>query len=153
MENQANPAEAGHPSGPTACIRSIQQAISQHDLDALTSCFDPDYQSEFPAHLDRSFRGHAQMRTNWSQIFGAVPDIHAELLRLVEHGDTVWAEWEWSGTQTSGARFWQRGVTIQGVRQGRVVWVRLYMEPVQERGAATDAATALRLAGPNLQDS
>jgi hypothetical protein len=93
------------------------------------------------------------MRTNWSQIFGAVPDIHAELLRLAEDGDTVWAEWEWSGTQTSGARFWQRGVTIQGVRQGRVVWVRLYMEPVQEGGAATDSATALRLAGRDLQVS
>ena len=147
MENEAMATGVHNAFNPTECIRSIQRAINQHDLDALTACFDPDYHSEFPIHLDRAFHGHAQMRKNWSQIFGAVPDIHAVLLRSVADGETVWAEWEWTGTRLDGARFWMCGVTIQGVQQGRVVWVRLYMEPVQNAGAGSDAAVAQSVAG------
>lgn len=129
---------AQHAASPTDCIHGLQRAINQHDLDALTACFAPDYQSEFPAHLARAFRGHDQMRANWTQIFGGVPDIQANLIRCAEDGDTVWSEWEWRGTRVDGPPFWQRGVTIQGVREGRIVWARLYMEPVQstETGAA-----------------
>ncbi|CAN5312348.1 hypothetical protein BH24ACT19_BH24ACT19_18590 [soil metagenome] len=101
-------------SSPTALVEHLQQAINQHDLDALAACFDPDYQSEFPVHPDRAFRGHDQMRKNWSRIFSAVPDIEAVLLRYT------------------------CGLTIQGVQQDRIAWARLYMEPAQESG--TDAA-------------
>ncbi len=124
---------------PTALIERLQRAINQHDLDALAACFDPDYQSEFPGHPDRAFRGHDQMRKNWSQIFRAVPDIEAVLLRCVSEGDTAWAEWEWRGAGADGTRHVMRGVTIQGVQQDRITWVRLYMEPVQE-GGGVDAA-------------
>ena len=136
-------------SDPIECVRHIQQAINQHSLEALTECFQPDYQSQFPVHLDRSFGGTAQMRQNWTQIFAGVPDIQAALLGATTDGDTVWAEWEWTGTRRDGARFWQRGVTIQGVQHGQVKWVRLYMEPVQdaEAGAGTNAAVRQSLAG------
>jgi ketosteroid isomerase-like protein len=76
-------------SSPTAVLERLQWAINQHDLDALAACFDPDYHSEFPVHPDRTFRGHEQMRKNWTQIFGAVPDIEATLLRCTSEGDTV----------------------------------------------------------------
>jgi SnoaL-like domain len=66
-------------SGPTAVLERLRRVIDGHDLDALAACFDPDYHSEFPAHPDRTFRGHHQMRKNWSQIFGALPDIEAAL--------------------------------------------------------------------------
>jgi ketosteroid isomerase-like protein len=93
---------------------------------------------EFPAHPERAFRGHEQMRKNWTDIFSAVPDIKAGLLRYVADGDTVWAEWEWNGTRRDGAPFVHRGVTIQGVEQNRIIWVRLYMEPVQAGGLDSD---------------
>ena len=153
MENEAMAIGTRSASSPTACIRSIQRAINQHDLDALTACFDPEYESGFPVHPDRDFRGHAQMRKNWSQIFGAVPDLHAELLRSVEDGDMVWAEWEWLGTRVDGAQFWIRGVTIQWVQQGRVVWVRLYTEPVQATGMGSDAAVAQSLGRRDTKDA
>ena len=72
------------------------------------------------------------MRANWAQILGGVPDIRAELVRCSADGTTVWSEWDWKGTRRDGVPFEQRGVTIQGVEDGRIVWVRLYMEPVQE---------------------
>jgi ketosteroid isomerase-like protein len=118
----------------TACILRLQQAINQHDLEAMASCFAPDYDSIFPAHPNRAFRGQPRMRVNWTRIFNFVPDIHAELLRVVERGETVWAEWEWRGTQVDGNPHHQRGVTIQGVRDSRIVWARLYIEPVQSDG-------------------
>jgi ketosteroid isomerase-like protein len=125
---------------PIECMQHVQQAINAHDLDALTACFDADYDSQFPAHPDRAFRGHTQMRNNWSQILSAVPDIQATLIRSAENGDTVWSEWEWQGTRLDGASFLQRGVTIQGVSQGLIIWARLYLELVQQDGAGSDAA-------------
>jgi ketosteroid isomerase-like protein len=122
-------------SDPTAVLERLRRAIDGHDLDALADCFDPDYRSEFPAHPDRTFHSHEQMRKNWTQIFGAVPDIEAVLLRSASEGDTAWAEWEWTGTRPDGTPFAMRGVTVQGVRHDRIVWVRLYMEPLREGGA------------------
>lgn len=113
-------------------MERIRQATNHHDLDELAACFASDYQSTFPVHPDRAFQGHEQLRNNWSHIFRAVPDIHSELLRTATNGDTVWAEWEWTGTLASGGPFLNRGVTIHGIAHGKTTWVRLYMEPVRE---------------------
>ncbi len=126
-------------SGPIACMERIAQSINLHDLDALVDCFEPDYQSSFPAHPDRAFLGREQLIKNWSQIFAAIPDVHATLLHHALDGDAVWTEWEWAGTTVSGTPFLQRGVTIQGVPGKRVAWVRLYIEPVTESGSGIPA--------------
>jgi ketosteroid isomerase-like protein len=123
----------------SVAIEHIREATNRHDLDALVACFAPDYQSTFPAHPDRAFQGHEQLRKNWSQIFRAVPNIHVELLRSAADGATVWAEWEWTGALASGGPFLHRGVTIHGVEHGQTQWVRLYMEPVREGGPGIEA--------------
>ena len=132
---------------PLKVIEQLQQAMNQHDLDALLACFDPDYDSTFPAHPDRAFQGPAQVREIWSHIFSTLPNLEAVLLRSAVAGDTVWAEWEWRATHTNGALYLMRGVTIQGVRGGQIGWARLYMEPVRE-GAGIDAAVRESLARP-----
>jgi len=124
---------------PVECMRRVQQATNAHDLEALTDCFEPDYDSQFPAHPDRAFTGRSQMGKNWSQIFSAVPDIRATLIHWTVDGDTEWSEWEWKGTRLDGSPFLQRGVTVQGVPQGRIKWARLYIELV-ETGGGSDAA-------------
>jgi ketosteroid isomerase-like protein len=118
----------------------VQQAINAHDLEALAACFHVDYDSTFPAHPERAFKGQAQMRKNWEQIFAAVPDITSALLQSATVGKTVWAEWEWRGTRRDGAPFVMRGVTIQEVCDGEITSVRMYMEPVQAGGPVGDAA-------------
>jgi ketosteroid isomerase-like protein len=131
--------QMGTQPNPLAVIERLQAAQNQHDLEAFLDCIAPDYQSEQPLHPDSAFRGREQVRKNWSAIFGGVPDFHAELVRSATYGDTAWSEWHWSGTRGDGTRLEMRGVTIFGVRDNRIVWGRLYMEPVQETGTGIDA--------------
>ena len=132
---------------PLSVIARMRDAINTHDLDALAACFAPDYASEFPAHPDRAFRGTDPMRGNWTQIFAGAPDITATLLRCTADGETVWAEWEWRGTRADGAPFAMCGVTIQGVLDDRIVWARLYMEPVQAGGTGNAEAIRAGISG------
>jgi ketosteroid isomerase-like protein len=145
MENQTTESQSVY--SPEECMRRVATAISHQDLDALTDCFEPDYNSEFPAHPERAFSGHAAMRRNWSEIFGAVPDIETTIRTCTASGETVWVEWEWKGTRADGLPFLQRGVTVQGVPRGRIAWARLYVEPVQTGGPSVADLVGRKSAG------
>ncbi|MBV9282548.1 MAG: nuclear transport factor 2 family protein [Chloroflexi bacterium] len=131
---------------PLAVIERIRRAVNEHDLDALATCFHPDYLSEQPIHPDRAFRGRDQMRKNWDQIFASVPDIRAEVLRCAAEGNIVWTEWDLRGTRVDGVPSHTAMVTIGEVRDEQIVWMRLYMEQVQE-GEGIDAAVRASLGG------
>lgn len=127
-------------TGPAAMVQRLCQATNDHDLDALARCFAAGYRNETPAHPARSFVGRDQVRKNWAQIFTAVPDVRAEILRCAEDGDTVWSEWEHRGTRPDGSAHIMRGVVIFGVEGGLASWARFYLEPVQDRSAGVDEA-------------
>jgi ketosteroid isomerase-like protein len=115
-------------------------AMNAHDIEAFVACFDDEYESEQPVHPDRAFRGRDQVRSNWSAIFEGVPDFTAELISTSVEGDTEWSEWRWRGTQSDGTALDMAGVIVGGVRDGRLGWARLYVEPVEQGGAGIDAA-------------
>ena len=69
-----------------------------------------------------------------------VPDFRSELVRAVADGDTVWSEWHWHGMQSGGTPLDMVGVFVCGVREGRIAWARLYMEPVERAGAGIESA-------------
>jgi ketosteroid isomerase-like protein len=81
------------------------RAINSNDFGALVGCFADDYRCEIPLHPSRSFVGNDHVRQNWGGMFGRVPDIEARILRSLEDGDTLWSEWEMTGTTTDGADF------------------------------------------------
>jgi hypothetical protein len=114
--------------------------MNAHDIDAFVACFDDDYDSEQPAHPDRAFRGRKQVRANWSSVFAGVPDFRAELVRADAIGEVEWSEWRWRGTHEDGSLLDMAGVVVFGVRDDRVAWARLYVEPVEQGGAGIDAA-------------
>ena len=121
----------------------LAAAMNAHDIDAFVACFADDYASEQPAHPDRAFTGSAQARANWSAIFAGFPDFRAELVRAdAAPGGVECSEWRWSGTQEGGAPLAMAGVVVCGVRDGRMAWARLYIEPVERGGAGIDAAVA-----------
>jgi hypothetical protein len=113
----------------------IAEAMNAHDVDAFVACLHDDYDSEQPAHPDRAFRGSDQVRANWSAVFASVEDFRAELVRADVVGDVEWTEWRWRGTGLDMA-----GVIVFGIRDGRVAWARLYVEPIEQAGAGIDAA-------------
>ena len=82
---------------------------------------------------------------NWSALFGGIPDFRADLLTTASAGETLWAEWHWTGTRENEAPFEMRGVTVFEISNGRILAGRLYMEEVQEAGADIDE-TVRRLA-------
>ena len=127
--------------GPALVVERLLEAINAHDLEAMVACFADDYLNEWPAHPQRGFQGRAQVRTNWSQIFAGVPNLQARLPRMTVDGDTVWTEWEMSGTRRDGAAHLMRGVSIFGVSRGRLAWVRFYLEPVEETSGDVNANT------------
>ena len=62
-------------------VNRLVDATNAHDVEALIRCFTEDYRNETPLHPARSFRGRAQVRRNWEQIFGFVADLRAEVTR------------------------------------------------------------------------
>ena len=121
-------------------VARLQAAMNAHDVEAFVACFAEDYESVQPTHPARAFRGREQVRANWSEIFTGVPDFRAEIVRVAAVGDTAWSEWRWQGTQTDGGRLDMAGVIVFGLRDDRVAWARLYVEPVEEQGAGIQAA-------------
>jgi ketosteroid isomerase-like protein len=127
-------------SVPSPTLQRVQAAQNQHDLEAFLACFDPDFVSEQPAHPDRAFRGREQVRKNWSAIFNSTPDFQSEILRAINAGGIEWAEWRWYGTRVDGTQLDLRCVTIFGIQDDRITWGRLYIEPLEEKGAGIDQA-------------
>ena len=56
-------------------------AVNGHDLDALAACFAADYRNETPVHPARGFVGRDQVRRNWEQLFGGIPDLAGTITR------------------------------------------------------------------------
>jgi ketosteroid isomerase-like protein len=136
----------GTDGGPAAMVERLCLATNAHDLEQLVSCFGTDYRNETPAHPERGFTGRDQVRRNWEQIFAAVPDITAQVLRSAVDGETAWTEWEHRGTRQDGSQHLMRGVVIFGVRDGEAKWARFYLEPVHADGDNADAAVRRHLA-------
>lgn len=127
-------------------IQRLLTALNDHDLEAAAALFHGAYDSVQPAHPARAFVGRAQMHANWAAMFAGIPDFHAEAVRSVDHGNTVWSEWTWAGTRTDGQPFDMRGVTIFEIHDGLITGGRLYMEEL-EREDVGIAETVRLLAG------
>lgn len=126
----------------------LNDAMNAHDLEAFLDCFHEDYRSEQPVHPGRSFGGRAQVRTNWSQIFAGVPDFSATLVRDCHGDDEEWSEWHWTGTHPDGTPLDMAGVIVFGVREDRIRWGRLYVEPVATTEETIDAAVTKMAGSP-----
>jgi ketosteroid isomerase-like protein len=133
------PMQAPTAQGPGAMVERLRRATNEHDVEALASCFAPEYRNETPLHPSRGFQGRAQVRRNWEQIFAAVPDIAVEVTWIADEA-TAWSEWDMRGTRRDGSPHHMRGVVIFGVDGDEAIWARFYLEPVQDGGENADEA-------------
>ena len=132
--------ETSSVTAPEDLVARLTAALNAHDLEAIVACFSPSYENVTPAHPERGFTGREQVRKNWQQILGFIPDLTAEVLRQVSQGDTIWTEWEHRGTRRDGTKHIMRGVIIFGVAGGLATWARFYLEPVQDNAGTVDEA-------------
>ena len=132
--------------GPAVLAR-LERATNTHDIDAVVGCFAANYRNDTPVHPERGFTGRDQVRRNWEQIFAAIPDVTATVLRSSVNGDEVWSEWEHRGTRRDGSAHVMRGVVIFGVADELLSWARFYLEPVQEGGENVDGAVRRQVTG------
>ena len=118
----------------------LKDAFNTHDIDALVAFFDESYYSEQPVHPDRTFQGREQVRKNWTSNFDEMPDFLAQLIRYTINNNSVWTEWEWQGTRKDNSKLFMRGVMIIGVQNDKIIWGRLYVEPVEVSGKGIETA-------------
>ena len=135
---------------PRALIERLVRATNDHDLDALVGCFAPDFRNETPVHPSRGFSGSAQVRKNWSQIFGGVPDLTAEVRWTVDD-NTVWSEWEMRGTRRDGSPHLMRGVAIFRVAGDQFSSCRFYVDPVDAAGGTVDQAVRRQVGSGSIE--
>ncbi len=127
------------------------EALSDHDLEAAVSCFHPDYRDEAPARTGEVVAGREQVRRNFARLLGDVPDLRAEILSLVEDGESVWLEWRMRGTRPDGSNMTFVGVNIFGVADDLLARGRIYTELVRDAGGAdaqVDRMTRAEAEGP-----
>lgn len=138
--------------GMMSVVIRLRDAMNAHDLEAFLDCFHEDYRSEQPVHPGRGFGGREQVRMNWSTIFAGVPDFEANLRAHCEGDGQEWSEWRWTGTRTGGEPLDMAGVMILGVKDGRIMWGRLYIEPVQAEKEGIDEAVRRMAGQPSSAD-
>ena len=124
---------------PPAPLARLLAAVARRDPDAIAACFAADYRNETPAHPARGFTGRDQVRRNWQQILGAVPDLEPRLDRWTQDGSTVWAEWAQSGTRPDGTAFEMCGVVLFELVGQEIQAARFYLEPVDRSDLGIDA--------------
>jgi ketosteroid isomerase-like protein len=136
---------------PSAVIERLVRAINSHDLEAMMSCFDDGYVNETPVHPKRGFQGSDQVRRNWTQIFAAVPELRAQVLRTAVEGDVIWTEWDMTGTRDDGALFRMAGVVILEVSDHTITSARFYLEPVEQSSGDVNEAISRVVGGPTIE--
>ncbi len=119
---------------PKLVMERLEKAFNDHDSDAFGECLSPYYLSEQPVHPNRSFRGRDRAVEEWAEAFRRVPNLKAEMLRCAVHEDTAWVEWHMYGTRADKKKIDVWGVAICGVKDDKVTWSHIYLEPVQEPG-------------------
>ena len=115
---------------PRATIDRLTAATNAHDVDGIVACFADDYELTSPNHPSRSFRGTAQVRRNWEGFFAGVPDLSTRVVRSACDGETIFTEWEMTGTRRDGVKHHLTGVFVFGVREEKIRWGRMFLEPV-----------------------
>src|SRR4051795_11974654 len=119
---------------------TLRDATNARDVERVVACFAADYVNQTPAHPARGFTGIDQVRRNWTGIFTAVPDHTAALVASSQDGETVWTEWEMSGTRVDGGPHRLRGVIVFTVRRDLASAARFYLEPVDDEEVDANAA-------------
>ena len=129
-------------------LEKMRAALDAHDLDTFVGYFREDYVGERPRHPGSPMSSREDVRRNWAEVIGDVPDLRVEIPAAVADGNTIWSEWRAYGTARSGSMLELRGVIIFGIQDGQVAWSRMYLEPVEQDGLSLSQMAGVGLRPP-----
>jgi steroid delta-isomerase-like uncharacterized protein len=125
MTTTSDPAFAA--TEPVELVRALFEALNQRDLDVLWKYWADDIVNYWPF---ATFRGRAEVRGYFEELFAAVPDCQIHVEKIAGDGDTVFVRWRlkgtatgqaWRGIEGNGTRLEIHGVDCFTVRDGRIV--------------------------------
>ncbi|MDQ6882945.1 MAG: nuclear transport factor 2 family protein [Candidatus Dormibacteraeota bacterium] len=79
-------------------VRRLNAAVNAHDLNPIGDMYAEDGEFTWPGFP--TMKGRQTVIAFYAQIFGAFPDVHVTLTRIVEQGDAVAIEYESRGTNS-----------------------------------------------------
>jgi steroid delta-isomerase-like uncharacterized protein len=77
-------------------VRRLNAAVNAHDLNPIGDMYADDAELTWPGMP--TFKGRQAVVAFYAQMFGAFPDVHGTLKRIIEQGDAVAVEYESAGT-------------------------------------------------------
>src|SRR3954447_4882164 len=113
--------------GPAKVARSYFDAVTARDVDAMVACWHPGGVDRLPPVGD--LMAPDEVRTFFTQLFTAVPDMRFEVLDVVAARNQAAVRWHAKGTfcggpfqgiEPSGARIDLEGIDLVTVEDGRI---------------------------------
>jgi steroid delta-isomerase-like uncharacterized protein len=77
-------------------VRKLNEAVNAHDLNPIGDLYAEDGEFTWPGF--GTMKGRQAVVAFYAQIFGAFPDVHVTITRIVEQGNGVAVEYESIGT-------------------------------------------------------
>ena len=107
-------------------IRWSFEQLNRHDTSGLRMLWSDDVVERFP---DRTCRSLDEVESYFQDTFAALPDLHLEVVSIVEQGDDVFAHWKLTGTHegpVQGIEGTGKPIELDGIdhfvlRDGRIV--------------------------------
>ena len=107
-------------------IRWSFEQLNRRDVSGLRELWSADVVERFP---DRTCRGVDEVAGYFEDTFAALPDLHLEVISIVEQGDDVFAHWKLTGTHdgpVQGIEGTGKSIELDGIdhfvlRDGRIV--------------------------------
>ncbi len=88
----------------SALVRSLIDAINDHDTTAMRSGWTADTVERFP---ETTCRGADELAAYFQALFDSFPDVRLTIVGMAEEGESVFMRWHLTGTHTGG--------TFQGI--------------------------------------
>ncbi|MGE5602759.1 MAG: DUF892 family protein [Nitrososphaerales archaeon] len=135
-------------AGNVMLAREIMATLNAHDLDRFDSLLAKDFRVETPGEPEPTDR--KQNRARLEALFKAFPDLRYNLKRVAAEGDSVFVEWQATGTHIGPFPMPDGGTlraTNNKVRYDGVTVLRFQNEKLANTRVLADSATFMRQLG------
>jgi steroid delta-isomerase-like uncharacterized protein len=124
----------------TTMLQAFADAWNRHDIDALMSFMTADavFESSAGPHAcGTRYRGAAEVRAGFAQVWATYPDAHWGDARHFVTGDRGVSEWTFTGTRDDGTRVEVQGCDVFTFRDGKIALKNSYRKNRPALAAST----------------